>query len=445
MRRFRIVTLGCKVNQYESQYVREGLLLLGYEEVGEDEPADLCIVNTCTVTGEADEKSRKAIRHLARVYPTAEIVVMGCYATRAAEEISRLPGVVRVIRDKAQLPNFLRELGLEEPPQGVSGFARRHRAYVKIQDGCRSRCTYCIVPHVRSRLASRPPSDVYEEVQRLVDRGYREIVLTGIHLGHYGVDFPPELHRQLAAGSEGPPGNGLAYLVEKLIRRGDGFRLRLSSLEAVEVSPLLLQLMKEFPDRICPHLHLPMQSGSSRVLERMGRRWAANQFIERCLAIQEILPRAALTTDVMVGFPGETEEDFQASCEAVEKIRFAKLHVFRFSPREGTPAACMPDQVPGHVKRSRAETLIALGEKLRREYIASLAGWQLQLLIENPCEEKSTDAWAMADRYVPVQVVGGSTAIGELVSAQVRLDNQGRLVADSFQLAFSAGGSPCGG
>ncbi|MCS7238322.1 MAG: tRNA (N(6)-L-threonylcarbamoyladenosine(37)-C(2))-methylthiotransferase MtaB [Thermoguttaceae bacterium] len=439
MRRFRIVTLGCKVNQYESQYLREGLLLLGYEEASADDLADLLIVNTCTVTSDADEKSRKAIRHLARLNPTAEIVVMGCYATRAAEEIAALPGVCCVIRDKAELPNFLRSLGLSEPPRGVSGFARRHRAYVKIQDGCRSHCTYCIIPYVRPRLSSRLPGEILDEVGRLVDAGYREIVLTGIHLGHYGVDFPPEIREELAAASQGPQGNSLAYLAEQLIRSRNGFRIRLSSLEAVELTPLLLELMKAFPERICPHLHLPMQSGSNRVLERMGRRWAASQFVERCLAVQEMLPRPALTTDVMVGFPGETEEDFEATCEAVEKIRFAKLHVFRFSPREGTPAAKMSDQVPGQVKRKRAETLIALGEKLRQEYIASLAGWRLQLLVENPSEETPADAWAMADRYVPVLVRGGSKAIGELAWAQVALSPQGQLAAEQFQLDFSAG------
>lgn len=427
MRRFRVVTLGCKVNQYESEYLREGLLLLGYEEVGDGEIADLYVVNTCTVTADADEKSRKLIRHLARENPAAEIVVMGCYATRAPQEVARLPGVSRVIVDKSQLPDFLRSLGLANPPRGVSGFARRHRAYVKIQDGCRSGCTYCIVPRVRNRLWSKPPAEVIDEVQRLVDAGYREIVLTGIHLGHYGVDLPAELRSKLAAGYDGPFGNPLAHLVARLIEIIPGYRIRLSSLEAVEVTPLLLELMRAFPERICPHLHLPMQSGSSRILERMGRRWAASQFVEKCLAIREMLDRPALTTDVMVGFPGETEEDFQATLTAIEQIRFAKLHVFRFSPREGTAAATMPDQVSGLAKRQRAEELIRLGERLRREYIASLAGMRLQLLVETVDEDSPTDAWAMADRYVPVLVGGGARLVGDLVSAEVSLRPDGSL------------------
>ena len=439
MPRFRVLTLGCKVNQYESEYLREGLLLLGFEEVGEGEVADLYIVNTCTVTGDADEKSRKLIRHLARENPQAEIVVMGCYATRRPEEVARLPGVRKIITDKSQLPNFLRSLGLADPPRGVRAFARRHRAYVKIQDGCRAGCTYCVIPQVRSRLTSRLPEEICEEVDRLVDAGYREIVLTGIHLGFYGVDLPQQVREKLQAGIDGPPGNPLAYLVEHLLRRRNDFRIRLSSLEAVEVSPLLLELMKAYPRRICPHLHLPMQSGSSRILERMGRRWAASQFLERCQTIQETLDRPALTTDVMVGFPGETDADFQGTVQAIQKIGFAKLHVFRFSPREGTPAATMPDQVPGKIKRERAEVLIALGEELRKRYIQSLHGSELQLLVETPDAENPQDAWAMADRYVPVRVRGGTPHLGQLGEATVCFAERKVLVAENLRPCVPSG------
>ncbi len=429
MRRFRVITLGCKVNQYESQYVREGLLRLGFEEAESNEIADLYIVNTCTVTADADEKSRKLIRHLARQNPKAEIVVMGCYATRAADQIAHLSGVQRIIRDKSQLPEFLRSLGLADPPRGVSGFARRHRAYVKIQDGCRSFCSYCIIPYVRPHLRSRPVGEILEEVSRLVDAGYREIVLTGIHLGHYGLDLPQDMLCPLSAGCNGPRANPLAYLVNQLIQIRSGYRIRLSSLEAVEVTPLLLELIAAYPDRICPHFHLPMQSGSSRILERMGRRWAAERYLETCAAIQSLLDRPALTTDVMVGFPGETDADFEATVAAIEKIRFAKLHVFRFSPREGTKAATLPDQIPGNVKRHRAEVLLRLGEKLRQEYISSLRGMRLQLLVETPATDSPGDAWAMADRYVPVLVRGAAHAVGQLIWSQVSLQPEGYLAA----------------
>ncbi len=450
MNRFKIVTLGCKVNQYESEYLREGLLMLGWEEARDDEPTDLCIVNTCTVTGDADQKSRKYIRHLARVHPQAELLVTGCYATRSPAEVARLPGVTRVITDKSELPNFLRQLGLDNPPTGISGFGRRHRAFVKVQDGCALRCSYCIIPSVRQKVVSRPVDEILEEIRRLLEADYREIVLTGIHLGHYGIDFAPKefkIDRTAPSSRTGHSARGgaqstglgglvslkqgrthrLVELLERILTLGEGFRIRLSSLEAVELSPELLNLMKAFPTRICHHLHLPMQSGSDRILARMRRRWAAPQFVERCLAVQAALHLPALTTDVMVGFPGETAEDFEATRRVIEAVRFAKLHVFRFSPREGTPAMEMPDQIPGYIKQQRAESLINLGEKLRAEYISKLDGSYLQVLVENVEASEPGSAWAMADRYVPVLVEGGAKLVGELVTVKVHLDPQGRL------------------
>src|SRR4051794_3658516 len=187
--KLRTVTLGCKVNQYETEYVREGLLRIGYEDARDDDTAELCIVNTCTVTNEGDSKSRQAIRRLARNNPGAKIVVMGCYATRAPEEVAALPGVSQVVTDKRELPDLLGRFGVTDVPTGISGFGRRHRAYVKVQDGCMLRCSFCIIPHVRPHLTSRPMGHIVDEVRRLIDRGYREVVLTGIHLGHYGVDW----------------------------------------------------------------------------------------------------------------------------------------------------------------------------------------------------------------------------------------------------------------
>ena len=187
--KLRTVTLGCKVNQYETEYVREGLLGIGYEDASDDEAADLCIVNTCTVTNEGDSKSRQTIRRLARKNPGAKIVVMGCYATRAPEEVAALPGVTEVVTDKRELPDLLGPVRRDRCADGHHGFGRRHRAYVKVQDGCMLRCSFCIIPHVRPQLASRPVEHIFDEVRRLVDRGYREVVLTGIHLGHYGVDW----------------------------------------------------------------------------------------------------------------------------------------------------------------------------------------------------------------------------------------------------------------
>ena len=403
----KTVTLGCKVNQYETQYAREGLARLGYREPARGEPADLYLVNTCTVTAEADLKSRKVIRRLGRENPQAEIIVMGCYATRAAEIVAALPGVAEVVTDKRLLPEMLARRGLVDAPDGISSFGPRHRAYVKVQDGCRMECSYCVIPKVRPVLSSRPADEVLEEIRRLVDHGHREVVLTGIHLGHYGADLA-------ARPKDGRP-VGLADLVRRIMGLEGKFRLRISSIEAVEVTPDLLMLMAEHPDRICPHLHLSMQSGSDAVLERMRRRWASDPFAQRCTMIRQVLDNPALTTDVIVGFPGETEADFDATCRAVEELGFSKVHVFRFSPRQGTPAAEMPDQVAGRVKLRRAERLAQIGRQVRRRYLESLSGRQLQVLVESPLEDHPGTLIGTSGRYAPVELAGGPDRLGQMV------------------------------
>jgi len=444
----KTLTLGCKVNQYETEYVRQGLARLGYREVVDGEPVDLCIVNTCTVTATAEAKSRKAIRQLARQNPRAEIIVMGCYATQAADEVAALPsegrgtcpsewaGVVEVVTDKRQLPELLSRLGLVDPPTGISSFGSRHRAYVKVQDGCRMPCSYCIIPTVRPVLVSRPVGEVLDEIRRLVSHGHREIVLTGIHLGHYGVDLVGGVSDGIApvggvsdadcgrrlqwhpdrSPTESPPTLDLARLVRRIVELEGEFRLRISSIEAAEVTPELIALLAERPDRVCPHLHLSMQSGSDRVLRRMRRRWPAGQFVECCRQIRRSLDQPALTTDVIVGFPGETQEDFAATCRVVEEVGFSRLHVFRFSPRRGTPAADMPDQVPEAVKQRRAAELTELGERLRRRYFEGLAGRKLQVLVETPAGSCPGLLLGTSDRYTPVELAGDRELIGRLVT-----------------------------
>ena len=422
----KTITLGCKVNQYETEYVREGLARLGYRDATEGEPADLCIVNTCTVTARGDAKSRKAIRQLARQNPRAEIIVMGCYATRAAEEVAAMPGVAEVVTDKRQLPELLGRLGLVDPPSGISSFGRRHRAYVKVQDGCRMECSYCIIPMVRPVLASRPVGEVLDEIRRLVGHGHREIVLTGIHLGHYGLDLADK-------------DVDLARLIRRIVELEGEFRLRISSIEAAEVTPELITIMVQRPDRVCPHLHVSMQSGSDSVLRRMRRRWPARQFLQRCNDIRRTLDHPALTTDVIVGFPGETEEDFAATCRVVETVGFSKLHVFRFSPRRGTSAAEMPDQVSEAAKQRRAAELTDLGESLRRRYFEGLAGRRLQVLVESGGGGHGGLLLGTSGRYAPVELTGDKESIGRLVAVTAGPVVEGRIRA--------AGATPpgCGG
>ncbi len=410
----KTVTLGCKVNQYETEYLRQGLASLGYREAGDGEPADLCVVNSCTVTALAEAKSRKAIRQFARRNPRAEIIVMGCYATRAAEEVAALPGVVDVVTDKRQLPDLLARLGVLDVPDGISTFGSRHRAYVKVQDGCHMRCSYCIIPTVRPVLSSRPAGEVTDEIRRLIDHGHREIVLTGIHLGHYGVDL-----------SE--PDADLPGLLRKIVRIDGEFRVRLSSLEASEVTTELIAVMADNGDRICPHLHLSMQSGSDDVLRRMRRPWTAEQFVRRCEEVRRALDAPALTTDVIVGFPGETDDEFQATCRVVRRVGFSKLHVFRYSPRQGTPAADMPDQISEAVKRRRAAELSELGLQLRRNYFESLAGRRLQVLVETPLDTQPGTLVGTSARYVPVELPGDETLIGRIVTATARATTDDRV------------------
>lgn len=391
---FRTATLGCKVNQYETQYVREGLELAGFREAETGEAADLCVVNTCTVTVEGDAKSRQTVRQLAARNPGTRIIVMGCYATRAPDEVAALPGVVEVVRDKRELPDLLGRFGVVDLPTGISRFDCRKRAYVKVQDGCLLRCSFCIIPHVRPALTSRPADHILDEVARLVANGYREVILTGIHLGHYGVDFN--------AGRPKRQWLRLSHLLQRLVQLAGEFRIRLSSIEATEVTRELIDVMAEYPEKICPHLHLSLQSGADRILRRMRRRWCSQRFVDRCRLVKEQLDQPAFTTDVIVGFPGETEADFEATCRVVEEIGFSKIHIFSFSPRRGTPAADMPEQVPKQVKQERSRRLAELEQRLLRRYSEGLFGRSLQVMVESPVADRPGWAYGTACRYVQV-------------------------------------------
>jgi len=416
----KTVTLGCKVNQYETEYVREGLLGVGYRDGEQHEAADLCLVNTCTVTNEGDAKSRQVIRRLARDNPHARIIVMGCYATRAPGEVAALPNVAEVVTDKRELPDLLGRFGVVDIPTGISSFGNRHRAYVKVQDGCLLRCSYCIIPQVRPALYSRPMPHILDEVRRLVDNGYREIVLTGVHLGHYGVDWN--------AGCRKSDWVRLAGLLQQLVRIPGDFRVRLSSIEATEVTRELIAVLAEHPERLCPHLHICLQSGSDRILRRMKRRWGVKRFVDRCRLVAEALDQPAFTTDVIVGFPGEKDEDFEATCQVVREVGFSKVHIFPFSPRRGTPAAEMPEAVSQRVKAERNQHLAGLAAELRAAYFRGLIGRRLRVLVETDSERGEPWMLGTVCRYAPTEV-RGSVRPGALVSVVVDAAARDRLQA----------------
>ncbi|SMP57005.1 threonylcarbamoyladenosine tRNA methylthiotransferase MtaB [Neorhodopirellula lusitana] len=391
--KLRVHTLGCKVNQYETELVRQGLSTIGYEDASGQDQADLCVVNTCTVTDTGDAKSRQVIRRMARDNPDARIVVMGCYATRAPDEVAKLPGVVEVLEDKRELGDLMGRFGVIDIPTGLRGFAGRKRAYVKVQDGCLLRCSYCIIPMVRPKLASRPVDHIVDEVTDLVEAGHSEVILTGIHLGHFGVDWNRNQPRE--------NWTRLSHLLVRLASIPGEFRIRLSSIEATEVTRELIGVMTEHADKIVPHMHLCLQSGSDSVLRRMRRRWSSRMFLDRCNLLRESLDNPAITTDVIVGFPGETDQEFEQTLQTCRQAGFSKIHVFPFSKRRGTPAAEMPDQVDKQLKAERVDRLQELEAELRGNYYRSLIGSDAELLVESVDQDKgqligTTDRYAVA-------------------------------------------------
>lgn len=398
----RLVTLGCKVNQYETQYVKETLEANGYIEATQGQPADLCIVNTCTVTAEGDAKSRQAVRRLHQAQPHADIVVMGCYATRDPDAVSRLPGVVKVVTDKTRVVEELASFGVVQAISGITRFDDHQRAFVKVQDGCLLNCSYCIIPRVRPLLRSRTPEEIVAEVERLVENGYREIVLTGIHLGHYGID--------LSRGKPKSEWCRLWHLLERLAELPGDFRIRLSSLEAAEARDDLIRVLAEQP-RICPHLHLCLQSGSDRILARMKRRYRSAGFLERCRRISEALDRPAFTSDVIIGFPGESSADFAATCRVVREVGFARLHVFSYSPRAGTEAADWGESVPPGVIAERRARLLEIERELAKAYGRSLLGRRLDMLVEGADPRRLGFVRGTACRAVPLVCRGHAPAL----------------------------------
>jgi threonylcarbamoyladenosine tRNA methylthiotransferase MtaB len=393
----RLLTLGCKVNQYETQYVKELLEKSGYREAKGHESADLCVVNTCTVTHEADAKGRQLIRRLARDNPTAAIVVMGCYATRAPAAVGQLPRVARVITDKNRIVDELAEFGVKETLPGISRFDGHRRAFVKVQDGCLLNCSFCVIPSVRPVLRSRPIEEIEDEVRRMVATGCQEVVLTGIHLGHYGID--------LSKGKPKSSWSRLWHLIERLDRMPGHFRVRLSSLEAAEVRGELVETLAQ-STKICPHLHLCLQSGSDRILARMRRRYRVAGFLERCRRLRSILDNPAFTTDVIVGFPGETDFDFEETCRAVREVGFSRIHIFSFSARSGTVAANLPDRVPADQVAERRARLLEIESELARAYYQGLIGHRLDVLVEGEDVNWPGSVRGTSCRYAPVSFKG---------------------------------------
>jgi threonylcarbamoyladenosine tRNA methylthiotransferase MtaB len=417
-RRARFVTFGCKVNQYDTQVLREHAASGGWEETDGD--ADLIVVNTCTVTEHGGAEARKAVRRLARENPDARIVVTGCYAVSDPDHVAELPNVTDVVGndDKDRLLATLSGSATATPfiENTVTGFRDHTRAFLKIQDGCYLRCTYCIIPEVRPAVTSKRPETVVREVNDLVASGFREVVVTGVHVGAYGREAP-------GAGRR----DALSALLAKILDETEIERVRLSSIESFEVTDELIAVY-EGNSRMAPHLHVPLQSGSARVLREMKRRYNPAGFQKTVGRLRAALPGVALTTDAIVGFPGETDADFEETLAVLREARIMKTHVFPYSPRRGTPAAERKDPVPSAEIRRRVAVCDEEGQRLAGEYAASRIGTEAVVLVET--RRLGGMLTGFTGRYLRAFFEGGDESMGEMVKVRVTGIRPGGVTAE---------------
>jgi len=406
-------TLGCKVNQYDSQAMLEKFLEAGYAQVDFDQTADVYVVNTCVVTAVGEQKSRQMLRRALRQNPRAQLVAAGCLAQKDAQKLKGL-GVRLVVGNQHRgnvvaLLNEAVEHGQQTvavesiskipyEPLKISRQEGRSRANIKIQEGCDRFCAYCIIPYVRGTIRSREPEDIGQEARRLAAAGYREMVLTGIHLSSYGRDLK---------------GAALIDAVRAIAAVPGIDRLRLSSLEPVAATPDFVSALSEIP-QVCPQFHLSLQSGSDGVLRRMRRRYTAAEYLASARLLQRAFPGCALTTDLLVGFPGETEEEFAQSLAFCREVGFARMHVFPFSRRAGTPADKMPGQLPRELKAERAREAIALSDSLSESYRKGLVGTSQTVLFE---QIQDGEARGHSPQFIEVRARGGLP--GEIMQVQI--------------------------
>ena len=425
-----VATLGCKVNQYDSAAIVGLFRARGYSEVEFGTLADVYIINTCTVTHLSDRKSRQLIRRAVKTNPEAVLVVTGCYAQTSPGELTAMPEVDLVVgtSDRDKLVDLVEASGKASgrglgkagtPVNAVSDIEKacsyeeltapigqgRVRAFLKIQEGCRNFCSYCIIPYARGPLRSRQPEAVLSEAETLISGGFKEIVLTGIQTGAYGVDLENKTN--------------LAAIVEKLLRLPGLSRLRLGSIEPNDLTPEMIDLMAQ-SQVFCHHLHIPLQSGSDRVLKLMRRRYLTADYALLLKTLRESIPDLAVTSDIMVGFPGETEEDFIDGLDFIEAMAFSGMHVFKYSPRRGTPAASFPNQVGPQAKELRSQRLIALGEKLTQNYAEKFVGRNLPVLVEQPFSDKESYWEGLSDNYLRVIFLGQELFRGEIVDIEIK-------------------------
>ena len=401
------LTLGCKVNQYETDGMIELLKEAGMTAVSFEEKADVYLINTCSVTNMADKKSRQMIHRAKKLNPDAVVIAAGCYVQAAKDKLMEDDRISIIIgnnkkKDIVQILEDYLEIGVtdegmldiaaekEYEPLTINSTLEHTRAYVKIQDGCNQFCSYCIIPYVRGRIRSRELASITEEVERLAQTGVKEIVLTGIHISSYGKDKENEV--------------GLADVIDAISKIESIERIRLGSLEPGIITDTFIDRIVD-NKKVCPHFHLSLQSGCNTVLKRMNRKYTCEEYFEKCEMLRKAFDRPALTTDVIVGFPGESDEEFEITKQFLKKIHFYEMHIFKFSPRQGTVAAGMRDQIGPEIKNQRSDVLLALSEKNKHAYEASFRGETLEVLIEEKVRRNGKDGYrGHTERYIDIFV-----------------------------------------
>ena len=418
-------TLGCKVNQYETEAMKEQFASAGHEVVAEDEAADAYIINTCTVTNLADRKSRQYIRRMKKISPDAVVAVTGCYAQVKPEELLALPEVdiVAGTGEKNNLIGYIDEFIFERKKQKhirtydelscyqdrgiITSMENRTRAFVKIQEGCNRFCSYCLIPFARGQVRSRNPEEIIEEVKTLIDKGFKEIVLTGINTALYGTEenFPFELTDDEKARDV----SGIEIIIGRINALDGEFRIRLSSLEPTVVNAEYVKRLLTY-EKLCPHLHLSIQSGSDNIIKAMNRHYSRAEYLDIVRVLKEHDPHYGVTTDIICGFPGESEEDFADSLRIIDEAGFLKVHAFRFSRREGTAAWDMKNQVKSEVKNARVDALIEKAEAAARKFLEESASETRTVLFE---QAEGAEISGYTENYIKVYANGCEDDLNE--------------------------------
>lgn len=430
------LNLGCKVNSYETEAMQQLMKNTGYEVVDFNDVADVYIVNTCTVTNIADRKSRQMLHKAKKNNPNAVVVAAGCYAQASKDQLEEDLAIDIIIGNnmKKDIVTILNEYYIDQGKNEavininkeqeyeelkIDSLTEKNRAYIKIQDGCNQFCSYCIIPYTRGRIRSRKQEDVVDEVKRLVANGYKEVVLTGIHLSSYGIELKktsPEEEVEDYLKEESMP---LLQIIMKLSNINGLERIRLGSLEPRIITEHFAKTLAQ-NKKFCPHFHLSLQSGCDTTLKRMNRRYITKEYYDSCMLLRKYFDNPAITTDVIVGFPGETEEEFASTKEFLRKVSFAEMHIFKYSVRKGTRAESLPNQVPDQIKHARSNELIALNDLMNQEYQDTFMGRIEKILIE---EEINIDGVEYQighnERYQKLAVKAEQSYINQIITAKV--------------------------